>query len=472
MVSYRTSENPLNGNFMSHPTAPTTLQASWLLLGALHLTPSVAVIIRDRPVWGAAVLGPWLAGAFLLTGSRRQSTARHMAAALEYISTRIALILWIGLLWSTVYILSEYAALFLANWLGGFMLFLAYRGRIETLRASVVNLSLAGSALLVTSLAIEATLHLPSVAATLGTRGHRRAWDQRYDGLERSNIFGFRTPYESLEKPPNTIRVLALGDSFTWGDKIADSEDTWPAQLEHELQEHMGAQPLEVVNLGHRGYTTANEAELLRRLGWSFHPDLVIVGYVLNDALPSGPEFEHRSMEWLIPYHFLVPTPFRGGAIARSATLGILEGRWTALRTPVPASLAYPILYHPDSTGWRQTRDALQEMGQAFRERSVPGVLVLFPEFVPGAWTLETYPHRDLHGTIAREASAVGFHVLDLLPAFVAAGGDWSDWWATPWDRHPNPAAHALAARTIAEYLKAQDLLPTASPYRSASGLN
>lgn len=464
MVGYRPSESPLESNFMFRQSATTTLQASWLLLGALHFTPSVVVVIRDRPFWGAALLGPWLAGAFLLTGPRRQSTTRHTMEALGDTSARIALIVWVGLLWAAGYILSEYAALFLANWLGCFLLFLAYRGRIETLRAVVVNLSLVGIGLLVSAVTIETILHLPRVAATLGTPDERRAWNQRYDGLEQRNIFGFRTPYESLEKPPNTFRVIALGDSFTWGDKIAHTEDTWPAQLEGELEQQVLAQSVEVVNLGHRGYTTANEAELLRRLGWAFDPDLVVVQYFLNDALPSGPDFARKPMEWLLPFHFLVPWHFRTGAIAGSATLSVIEGRWTSLLTALPAPLAYPMLYHADSTGWQQARTAMQEMGHEFQSRGVPGLLVIFPELLPGAWTEERYPHLDLHLLIAGEARSAGFLVLDLLPTFVAAGGEWQDWWATEYDRHPNEAAHALAARAIASFLVDQETVLVPSP--------
>ena len=418
------------------------------------------------------MLFPWLIGAYLLTGSRQQSTAVNTVAALAETSARVAVVIWVGLLWFAGYILGQFSVLFVANWVGATLFLLANRGRVDTVRTVIVNLSLAGTALLMTTVAIESILRIPRLAATLGTKQERRAWEYRYDGIERNNIFGFRTAYESLEKPPNTFRIVALGDSFTWGDKIPDTEDTWPAQLENELRQSAEPLSLEVVNLGHRGYTTANEAELLQRLGWSYQPDMVIVGYVLNDALPSGPDFERRSMEWLLPYHYLVPDPFRGGAIAQSATLGIIEGRWTALRTSVPASLAYPMLYHPDSTGWRQTREAFREMGQAFDDQSVPGLLVLFPEFVPGVWTLESYPHRQLHATVKQEALASGFLVLDLLPAFAAEGGDWSDWWATPWDRHPNPAAHALAARTVADFLAAEQLLPHRTPEPSSPALD
>ena len=194
----------------ANPSAAMTLLASWLLLGVLQLTPSVVVVFRDRPFWGAALLLPWFAGAFLLTGSRQQQTTQSTITALEHTTTRIAMVIWIGLLWSAGYVLSEYAALFLANWLGFLVLLLAYRDRIETICSLVTNLSLVGSALLIAALTIEATLHLPRVATTLGTPDERRAWNQRYDGLEQRNIFDGMNLHNGSRNQKRRREVLHL----------------------------------------------------------------------------------------------------------------------------------------------------------------------------------------------------------------------------------------------------------------------
>jgi hypothetical protein len=43
--------------------------------------------------------------------------------------------------------------------------------------------------------------------------------------------------------------------------------------------------------------------------------------------------------------------------------------------------------------------------------------------------------------------------VLDLTSAYALEGEDWRRWWVTPYDRHPNSAAHLVAARAIAGHL-------------------
>ena len=41
--------------------------------------------------------------------------------------------------------------------------------------------------------------------------------------------------HERVERSPGGVRVVAGGDSFTWGDKIANSDSTWPPPLEKGL---------------------------------------------------------------------------------------------------------------------------------------------------------------------------------------------------------------------------------------------
>jgi len=77
--------------------------------------------------------------------------------------------------------------------------------------------------------------------------------------------------------------------------------------------------------MAQRGYTLANEAELLRRLGWQFSPDLVVVQFYINDALPSGPNLQRVDSRWLIPRRSLLPTFARDGTIGSSAALAVLE---------------------------------------------------------------------------------------------------------------------------------------------------
>jgi len=80
----------------------------------------------------------------------------------------------------------------------------------------------------------------------------------------------------SFDRRRGTARILALGDSFTFGDEVSDDE-TWTRRLEETLP------ATEVVNLGVRGYGHDQILLLYRSLGRRYRADLVLVGFVETD---------------------------------------------------------------------------------------------------------------------------------------------------------------------------------------------
>ncbi len=95
-----------------------------------------------------------------------------------------------------------------------------------------------------------------------------------------TNSQGFRGKREySLEKPPNTNRIVVLGDSVTLGHGVED-EETFSAVLEKRLSQ---IKPTEVINMGVSGFGTAEELIQLRNVGLKYNPDLAILAYFPND---------------------------------------------------------------------------------------------------------------------------------------------------------------------------------------------
>ena len=84
------------------------------------------------------------------------------------------------------------------------------------------------------------------------------------------------------------MRLLFLGDSFTFGEGV-HFEDTFPEVTSRLLADRWRGKNLiwQSYNLGVGGYNTTDELRLLKAMGLQFHPDAVIVCYVLNDAEPS-----------------------------------------------------------------------------------------------------------------------------------------------------------------------------------------
>jgi hypothetical protein len=116
-----------------------------------------------------------------------------------------------------------------------------------------------------------------------------------YDGWfagvpAHTNALGFRDPRDySIDKPPNTFRILVLGDSVTFGHG-ALFETTYPYLLEQRLKAWRPGINWEVWNLGVPGYNTAQELAYLHEAGPRYQPDLVIVGFYPNDFTGLVPD--------------------------------------------------------------------------------------------------------------------------------------------------------------------------------------
>lgn len=79
------------------------------------------------------------------------------------------------------------------------------------------------------------------------------------------------------QKPKDTLRIMAIGDSFTFGQFI-NTEDNYPKRLLSLLSHsHCNRDnPIEVLNLGVPGYDIQYTVEHFDRVGKQFNPDIVV----------------------------------------------------------------------------------------------------------------------------------------------------------------------------------------------------
>lgn len=91
-----------------------------------------------------------------------------------------------------------------------------------------------------------------------------------------TNSDGFRDDEYDVENKGGKVRVVSLGDSFTWGWGVEDDEVYM--QVAESLLDGF-----EIINMGQNGYGTGQQLLLFNRYGKKYSPDLVTVGFVLND---------------------------------------------------------------------------------------------------------------------------------------------------------------------------------------------
>jgi hypothetical protein len=96
------------------------------------------------------------------------------------------------------------------------------------------------------------------------------------------NARGFRDRKEHpVPKPQGTIRVLLVGDSFTFGQGV-NYNQSWPVMVEKRLQE-LGDNHIDLIKAGVQGMDTRSEFFLMQQLLEQYQYDVVVVGFLIND---------------------------------------------------------------------------------------------------------------------------------------------------------------------------------------------
>jgi lysophospholipase L1-like esterase len=101
-----------------------------------------------------------------------------------------------------------------------------------------------------------------------------------------TNSLGFRDREFSTTRS-SASRIVALGDSFTYGWGVAAGE-SWPKRLE----ENLGSTSVEIANLGVPGAGPADYAHIAQRAIAVLQPDMVVVGVLQGDDLAQLAEYD------------------------------------------------------------------------------------------------------------------------------------------------------------------------------------
>jgi lysophospholipase L1-like esterase len=255
--------------------------------------------------------------------------------------------------------------------------------------------------------------------------------DATYQGVRvRTNSLGMRDNEVTSRKPSGELRIAALGDSVTFGWAL-DVDASWPAVLERAIREH---RPCDVMNFGVSGYSLRDDAVVLRAKALALEPDVIVVGYFLND-----PEADAIS-----PLHAF----FRDAPWWEKTRLWMLAARQKRKHDlqELGGGNFYRWLHNPDGAPWHSAVSAFEDMSQSARDARVNVLVAIFPTWF-GYANIEAYPYADLHAQVAAEAERHGMKALDLVPAFRASGLSLADLKID--DEHPSLRGHEIAARAI-----------------------
>lgn len=393
---------------------------------------------------------------------------------------------------------------------------------MSRLRRLATNLSVAGSAIIVLCLVLEATLAVVKINSRAATVFDREKgitfspgayYVNRKEGFSEGhfNSHGFRDAERTWKKPPNTYRILVLGDSFVEAFNVP-LERTFPALLEAKLNAASSSRRFEVLALGQSGFGTADEYMRYVNYGVRYSPDMVILAFFTGNDVRDNSRFLSR--DW-IRFYFVIDEqgrlvldrslldryadrmtpPHRGfQAIKRhSYLLSLISERAFWVRRQMEERRLEQAQAHAGQAGldefadfnvylpeppsrwteaWDITEKALVKFAGEVASRGTPFVLVILgaaeqvhPELQQELRKEYGLPFDfDLPDRRLREVAAQhGIRTLDLMPAFRnhhqrtrtylhGSGSVITGHW--------NEAGHRVAAEDIFAFLRGYPIIP------------
>jgi hypothetical protein len=311
----------------------------------------------------------------------------------------------------------------------------------------------------------------------------------------RINRDGFRGPDYSQQKPPDTVRIAVLGDSYVEAMQVPEDE-TFVAVIQRELAECplLRGRQVQVMNFGVDGYGTAQELMTLRRKVWKYSSDMVVLALFLGNDIRNNsvvlegdqcrPFYNETDGELVPTGPFLSSPSFKLWCMARFdyrdlRLLDLFTNAWeiitTRNRTPTPQqplerAINYNIYKPPADKAWRDawnvtealilaTRDDVRNHGAAFLAITEDTGIQVWPDpTVPGNFAKRLgvkdlfYPDR----RIAALGERQNFEVLTLaqpLQQYAETNHVYLHGFKnTPMGfGHWNKTGHAIAGKLIAE---------------------
>ncbi len=231
-----------------------------------------------------------------------------------------------------------------------------------------------------------------------------RCWGRDVDFMFSTDAAGIRLDAEAPAEPER--KILALGDSVTFGLGVADSE-AWPARLRARLSESDGENRYRVINMGTPGFSAFQGLRQLDKRGLAESPDLVIACFGQND-FDTWNTF--TDLQRAVGDASKQETKESGHSDLFVLAKLALAGAREMLATPSDAPL------QPRLTR-EEFRDTLEQMRLLCESRGIPLVLLRWPQ---EPQVLEKNPAPiNYEDILFSFKDAPGVIFVDLYPAFI-----------------------------------------------------
>jgi lysophospholipase L1-like esterase len=236
-----------------------------------------------------------------------------------------------------------------------------------------------------------------------------------------TNGLGYRGPEASRRKPVGTFRILGLGDSVMWGVGVQEG-DTYLRLLEGLLNGSRSNESprFEVINTASIGYSTHQELLTLQRDGVALCPDVVLLGFLRNDAYPTEDPFFNVNEFHRPPKENVQRRDYHPAPPVRSYFHRFLRAQariWKEYRQAMREEMRASSYGWPpgsfDERAWPIVQEHLKSMQRLAQEEGFKLLIVIFP-----AKQRFAQPHPP-EERVRDFLQAEGFSYLDLSDTFL-----------------------------------------------------
>lgn len=267
------------------------------------------------------------------------------------------------------------------------------------------------------------------------------------------------------------FRIIVLGDSVTFGNFIP-LKATYAYQMQEMLDKSVSK--YEVLNFGVGGYDVLQEVALLEYRGLTYKPDLVVVGFCLNDVGIASPNLEYIERVQKYKSNLIIsssrlaqfvvnridririgtwmeeknrPEVFKKNYEGKITPLTDDQNELHELMRRVPGD--YPSNMYRSDLMIGRLRYAFEYLAALAAREDFSVVVVIFPWLVGHS---NYYPHQLAHEIVKFEARRVGFDILEVVQDFMHAGMD--NLRIREGDMiHFNERGHRITAEKIVRYV-------------------
>jgi len=245
------------------------------------------------------------------------------------------------------------------------------------------------------------------------------------------NSDGFRDREYTIEKPPNTYRIIVLGDSVAMGFGV-NNDEPFSEVLERKLNSLNSNVNYEVLNFGVWGYGTIQEVELLKYKGLKYEPDMIILEYHGTDIYDDvGVVYQEWNKQILQKLNI--------------TNLSNLSKEDRIKLSNETYLLRKNFVENHFEEAWKITESALEELCNLTKQNNISVVImtVVTPE--------------NVLGRVETMAKKCNWHLINSDPTFFSYPNEKV---AFPKDGHPNVFGHEVLADLLFNYIVNHKLIP------------